>query len=185
VSLAILAGLIVGAIFLFSSKDWGAKFGGIAAGVAVLYAAYQVRLTRLVAKRTLSYEYFARFSRYSLQKPYAIAKKFSLPSPSNDAEAQARWEEFQRWKRDNADKERDLIFIFNFFEELGGQYRVSAVDRGIINEYLGRFACSFWDALHWWFIPRIRKERTPTLWEDWEGMVRAVEAALARKSRWP
>jgi hypothetical protein len=175
-----LAAPVAAAVLLFSSKEWGAKLAGVAAGIAVLYAAYQVRLTRTVAKQTLGYRYFERFGRYSLKEPDAAAKAFALSRPSDKAEEQRRWEQFERWEREDLQKVRDLMFIFNFFEELGGVYKHGTVDRQVINEYLGRFALSFWKGLDW-FIPRIRKKRTATLFEDWEAMCQAVERALDTK----
>lgn len=181
-TLFLLAAPVVVGIVLFSSKDWGGKLAGIAAGIAVLYAGYQVRLTRTVAKQTLGYQYFERFSRYSLQDPYATAKEFSLSRPADKAEEQRRWEEFKRWGDEDPKKVRDILFIFNFFEELGGAYKHGTVDRRFINEYLGRFALSFWKGLDW-FIRRIRKDRTETLFEDWDAMCQAVQRAQDRKDQ--
>ncbi len=176
--IVLLAALVVAAVLLFGSKEWGAKLAGIAAGIAVLYAGYQVRLTRALAKQTLAYQYFERFSRYSLEAPYETAKMFTLPPPIGKAEAQTRWDKFKSWERNDKAKVRDIMFIFNFFEELGGVYRQGAADRHVIDEYLGKFALEFWNQLHW-FICRIRKEpnRSSTLFEDWEKMSKAVEHA--------
>jgi hypothetical protein len=182
-ALALLAALAVAGVLLFGSKEWGAKLAGIAAGVAVLYAAYQVRLTRVLSKQTLAYKYFERFSRYSLEQPYATAKAFVFPPPANKAEAQRRWEEFKEWERENSSRVRDVMFIFNFFEELGGVYRRRVVDHCVIDEYLGKFALEFWSQLHW-FICRIRKDRTATLFEDWEAMCKAVERAKRLHDQW-
>lgn len=175
-TLVLLGAVIVGGVLLFGSKEWGAKLAGIAAGVAVLYAGYQIRLTRGIAKQTLAYGYFERFSRYSLETPYTTAKAFSFPSPTDKAEAQERWEEFKRWEKEDPSKVRDIMFIFNFFEELGGVYKHGSADRQVINEYLGKFALEFWNHLHW-FICRIRKDRTATLFEDWQAMCAGVERA--------
>jgi hypothetical protein len=141
--LLLLAGSVAVGCMLFSSSDWGSKLAGIAAVVAVLYAGYQVRLTRAIAKQTLAYQYFERFSRYSLDDPYAAAKAFPFSRPDGEAEEDRRWEEFKRWEADNPTKVRDILFIFNFFEELGGVYRHGAVDRRVINEYLGGFTLKF------------------------------------------
>ncbi len=179
-SLLLLAAVAVGFV-LFSSSDWGGKLAGIAAAVAVLYAGYQVRLTRAIAKQTLAYQYFERFSGYSLEEPYAVAKAFSFDCPSTETAAKRRWEEFQGWEEQDRTKVKDILFIFNFFEELGGIYRRGAVDRQVINEYLGKFALQFWDRLDW-FVSRIRDDRAaPTLFEDWEEMAHAVKRARNRK----
>jgi hypothetical protein len=184
--IVLLAALVVAGVLLFSSKEWGTKLAGIAAAIAVLYAGYQVSLTRALAKRTLAYEYFERFSRYSLERPYKKAKSFTIPRPSDKAEAQERWDEFKRWETKPEDQQKvsDIMFIFNFFEELGGVYRHGAADRQVIDEYLGKFALAFWKELDW-FICRIRKEpnRSPTLFEDWGRMSEAVERALNRKKQ--
>ena len=74
------------------------------------------------------------------------------------------------------------MFIFNFFEELGGVYKHGAVDRRVVNEYLGRFALAFWKELDW-FIRRIRIDQSPTHFEDWGAMCKAVERALDRKDQ--
>ncbi len=178
----LLAAPITAGVLLFNSKDWGSKLAGIAAGIAVVYAGYQIRLTRTVAKQTLGYQYFERFSRYSLESPYAMAKEFSLSPPTSATEEQRRWDEFKYWEKHEPQKVSDLIFIFNFFEELGGVYKHGAVDRGVINEYLGRFALGFWKQLGW-FIHRIREDRTKTLFEDWDAMCVAVERAQKRKDQ--
>jgi hypothetical protein len=174
--------VVLAAVLLVSSKDWGAKLAGIAGGAALLYAGYQVRVTRSLAKQNLAYAYFERFGRYSLTEPYAVAKAFAFPHPSDQEEAEARWGEFEHWEREEPIKVRDLIFIFNFFEELGGLYRQGAVDRRTVNDYLGKFALQFWDELDW-FIPRIRKARSPTLFEDWEAMSKIVKRERARLGR--
>jgi hypothetical protein len=179
---AVVGGVVIAAVLLVSSRDWGAKLAGIAGGVALLYAGYQVRVTRSLAKQNLAYAYFERFSRYSLKEPYAEAKGFAFPHPSGQADAQARWEEFQHWEREEPGKVRDLIFIFNFFEELGGLYKQGAVDRRIVNDYLGKFALQFWDELDW-FIPRIRRARSSTLFEDWEAMSTIVKRERERRAR--
>jgi hypothetical protein len=178
--LLLLAAAALGFV-LFSSSDWGGKLAGIAAAVAVLYAGYQVRLTRAIAKQTLAYQYFERFSGYSLEDPYAVAKAFSFDRPDTETAAERRWEEFQRWEGQDPTKVRDILFIFNFFEELGGIYRRGAVDRQVINEYLGKFAQQFWDQLDW-FVSRIRDHREqPTLFEDWGEMAHAVKRARNRR----
>ena len=174
--IVLLAVVAAAGILLFSSKEWGPKLAGVAAGIAVLYAGYQVRLTRALAKRALAYQYFERFSRYSLETPYEVAKAFAFPPPSDKAQAQERWDEFKTWEKQDQSKVRDIMFIFNFFEELGGVYKHGAGDRQVIDEYLGKFALEFWNHLHW-FICRIRKDRTATLFEDWEAMCKAVERA--------
>ena len=179
---ALLAGVLAGGVLLVSSKDWGGKLAGIAAGIALLYAGYQVRLTRALAKQNLAYAYFERFSRYSLKQPYAEAKGFTFPHPRGEDDALARWEQFKHWGREEPGKVRDLIFIFNFFEELGGLYQLGAVDRRIVNDFLGKFALQFREALDW-FIPLIRDDRSPTLFEDWGAMSATVKRELARKER--
>jgi hypothetical protein len=180
----LLAAPVAAGILLFSSKSWGDKLAGIAAGIAVLYAGYQIRLTRAVARQTLGYQYFERFSRYSLDTPYATAKAFSFPRPKTEAEEQQRWDQFKRWqKEDPPTRSRDVLFIFNFFEELGGVYKHGAVDRRVVNEYLGKFALNFWSELPW-FVRRLREDQeAATLFEDWEAMSRAVKRAGARRDR--
>jgi hypothetical protein len=180
--MAVIGAIVAGAILLASSKDWGAKLAGIAGGIALLYAGYQVRVTRSLAKQNLAYAYFERFSRYSLEEPYAVAKAFAFPHPRDQAEATARWDEFQAWEQDDPKKFRDLIFIFNFFEELGSLYNDGAVDRRIVNDYLGKFALQFWDSLDW-FIVRFRGAHSSTQFEDWEAMSKLVKRALRRKER--
>lgn len=179
--LLLLAAVAVG-YCLFSSSDWGSKLAGIAAAVAVLYAGYQVRLTRAIAKQTLAYQYFERFRGYSLEDPYAAAKAFSFDRPDTETEAEQHWKKFKRWEAQDPTKVKNILFIFNFFEELGGIYRRGAVDRQVINEYLGKFASQFWDQLDW-FVKRIREDRkAPTLFEDWEEMARAVKRARCHKN---
>jgi hypothetical protein len=178
----VFGAVVVVGIALGSSKDWGAKLAGIAGGIALVYAGYQVRVTRSLAKQNLAYAYFERFSRYSLEEPYAVAKDFAFPHPADQAEAQARWERFERWESEEPKKTRDLIFIFNFFEELGGLYKQGAVDRRIVNDYLGKFALQFWDELDW-FIPRIRRARSSTLFEDWEALSTIVKRERDRHAK--
>jgi hypothetical protein len=127
-------------------------------------------------------QYFERFSRYSLKTPYERAKAFSFARPVGEAEEKQRWEEFKHWEDNDPEKFRDIMFIFNFFEELGGVYKRGAVDRRVVNEYLGRFALAFWEKLDW-FISRIRIDQSPTHFEDWGAMCKAVERALNRKKQ--
>jgi hypothetical protein len=182
VSVLLVIPIAVG-VALFSSPDWGGKLAGVAAGIAVLYAGYQVRLTRSIAKQTLSYQYFERFSKYSLEDSYVRAKTFVFPPPGDKAEEQRRWDRFKHWEKSDPSKASDLIFILNFFEELGGVYKRGVVDRQVIREYLGKFAFAFWKQLDW-FVPRIREDRSaPTLYEDWEAMCKAVEHGKKHEER--
>ncbi len=176
---SLLAVIIVAALALFSADGWAGKLAGLSAGAAVLYAGYQVRLTRVIAKQTLAYQYFARFSELSLTKTYERAKAFSIPRPSGKAAEEVRWREYQDWAKNDPAKKRDILFVFNFFEELGGLYKRGVVDRRIVNEYLGAFALAFRNELGWFFA---RQERS-TLFEDWKAMCQAVQDARARKKR--
>ncbi len=150
----------------------------VIAGLALVGAVVQITSARNANRRTAAFRYFERWS--DPESLSYIAKMAEFLTVGTEAEAEAKWREWEAKTLDFEERLATLVFI-NFWEELAGLYNSRLVDRKVIREYLGGLIINYWE-LGSWFINRSRAEDSSDL-QQWEDMYWSVKRSFARRDR--
>jgi hypothetical protein len=140
---------------------------------------WQVRDNRAHARRELSYSYYERWNSSHM---LACRVVFGQLLDLHETTVEDRWREWSEGSRLwTLERRLKANVVFNFFEELGGQYNRGTLDTAATAEYLGSQALEVWRRSEW-LIGRHRKKDATTCIE-WKRMLDAIDAPLKRRAR--
>lgn len=144
--------------------------------VALVGVAWQVSVARQHARKALSYSYFARWS-----APHMLSCREVLADhlDAKGKTAEERWIEWHERTRPLAER-LQILAVYGFFEELGGQYNRGELDNEATAEYLGRQAIDLWEQSDW-MIGRYRQVEA-NYFNELKRMIDDIRRPLERRS---
>jgi hypothetical protein len=148
----------------------------VAAGLALVGAAWTLGQSDATARRTRTVEYRARWDQPAFFEARQTASDFLNVSGSEDQ----RWLEWRSWvKRGRKTSERlHIMAVLNFWEEVASAYNQNLLDNEWFQSDLAWQLTHNWNRSKW-FVNKFRtEEKNVAFFSEWQVSVKAVTPAL-------
>jgi hypothetical protein len=151
----------------------------VAAGLALIGAAWTLGHADATARRTRTGEYRARWDHPEFFEARSTASDFF----NAHGQEEERWKEWKGWIEHGraTSKRLHIIAVLNFWEEVASAYNQNLLDNDWFRTDLAWQLDYNWERVKW-FVRKFRCEQENTaFWCEWQVAVKAVKPDLARQ----